>query len=98
MKGTEDTFPAYLPTAVTSLSHIEGMIKAKANHFSKLCLLAGHALVFSWYQTMADALYANDLVKVMQLYEALDNLAHPGAHRCTYLVGGCASQQSCIQF
>ena len=46
------------------------MIKAKANHFNKLCVLAGHALVFSWYQTMADALYANDLVKVMQLYEA----------------------------
>ena len=78
MKGTEDTiFPAYLPTAVANLSHMEGMIKAKANHFNKLCVRAGHALVFAWYQAMADALYANDLVKltrstfkVMQLYEA----------------------------
>ena len=45
------------------------MIKAKANHFNKLCVLAGHALVFSWYQAMADALN-EDKVKVMQLYEA----------------------------
>ena len=47
------------------------MIKAKANHFNKLCVLAGHALVFSWYQAMADALNDNENKrKFTQLYEA----------------------------
>ena len=50
------------------------MIKAKANHFNKLCVLAGHSLVYAWYQAMVDALSASgnngDPVKVLQLYEA----------------------------
>ena len=73
MKGTGGTFPDYLPTAMANLSHIEGMIKAGASHFNKLILLAGHALVYAWYQAMADALCANannGCAKVLQLYEA----------------------------
>ena len=49
------------------------MIKAGTNHFNKLCVLAGHALVYAWYQAMADALCANannGCAKVLQLYEA----------------------------
>ena len=63
-------FPGYIPTAVANLSHIEGMIKAEANHFSRLCVLAGHSLVYAWCHALADALSATgndgDVLKVVQ--------------------------------
>ena len=34
-------FPAYLPAVIANTSHIEAMVKPKARHFNKLCVLGG---------------------------------------------------------
>ena len=41
-----------------NISHIRNMNESKANHFNKLCVLAGHSIVYAWYQALVDAFAA----------------------------------------
>ena len=63
-------FPGYLPTAIANVSHINAMIAANACKFSKLPLIAGHSLIYAWFEALADGLEACDDFMIMKLHEA----------------------------
>ena len=63
-------FPGYLPAVIANTSHVEATLKSGACHFSKLCVLGGHSLIYAWYQALADALAGGEDSRVWKLYEA----------------------------
>ena len=63
-------FPGYLPAVLANTSHVESTLKSGACHFSRLCVLGGHSIIYSWYQALADALAGGVDSRVWKLYEA----------------------------
>ena len=63
-------FPGYLPAVIASTSHVDAMAKAGSCHFSKLCVLGGHSILYAWYQALGDALAGGLDSRVLKLYEA----------------------------
>ena len=63
-------FPGYLPAVLANPSHVESTLKSGACHFSRLCVLGGHSIIYSWYQALADALAGGVDSRVWKLYEA----------------------------
>ena len=63
-------FPGYLLAVLANTSHVESTLKSGACHFSRLCVLGGHSIIYSWYQALADALAGGVDSRVWKLYEA----------------------------